>query len=113
MTVTVDRIVAGVPLHHADRAATPTRFDRTGGFGPASAVNDDQRATSVDADHATFASTGQARPSGPGWLPGVRLAEHGRQRLLRFVAADDDIECIRQTQNAREVAVPRIGVEEP
>jgi hypothetical protein len=52
------------------------------------------------------------RPSGPGRLPRVGLAEHGRQRLLRFVAADDDVERVGQTQNAREVAVPRIGVKE-
>lgn len=59
-----------------------------------------------------YRSADTPRPSGPGRLPGVRLAEHGRQRLLRFGAADDDVERVGQTQNAREVAVPRIGVKE-
>src|SRR6476660_3486850 len=54
-----------------------------------------------------------AGASGPEHLPGVWFPEHRGQRFVRCGAPDDDVERVGEAQDAREVPVPTIRVEEP
>jgi hypothetical protein len=117
MTATAERMVAMrcfiVRARTATRAACARSTGAADSGGSTRPTVTEERASMRTNERAPQNRSAETpRPSGPGRLPRVWLAEHGRQRLLGIVAADDDVERVGQTHHAREVAVPRIGVKE-
>src|SRR4029079_9000537 len=98
---------------HRPRATTRLRAVTTCNRWMADGIAQGARDPDAKAWSRDAGGTAPEPRSGPEDLPGVWLAEDRGQRLFRRAASHDDIERVGEAQDAGEVPVPRVGMEEP